>query len=52
MHGEANRDALGQRRHVGDDPDHPVAVGQVLQRLGNGLQGRLVQGAEPFVQED
>src|ERR1022692_4578946 len=49
---EADRDALGQRGHVGDDPDHAVGVGgEPFQGGTDGFQRVLVQGAEALVEE-
>ena len=50
---EPHRDPLGQRLHVGDHADHPVAAGgQVLQRRRHRVQGRRVERAEALVQHD
>ena len=49
---EPHRDPFGQRGDVGDHADHPVALGQVLQRRGDDLQGVGVQSAEALVEED
>ena len=50
---EAHRDPLGQRAHVGDHADHPVAPGgQVLQGRRDHVEGGRVEGAEALVQHD
>lgn len=49
---QPDRDELGEGGHVRDDPHHPVAVGQVLQRLGHHLERGRIQCAEPLIEKD
>jgi hypothetical protein len=53
VHLEPHRHPFGERVHVGDHADHPVAAsGQVLQGGGDHVEGGRVQRAEALVEHD